>query len=173
MSHTRIERWVFALSVTLATACGSVSPMASSQASKRSPHIDPAPPSPPTSPSAASTSKLPAAAAAHAPVERPLPPSVTQPLSGEASGAALAEARLVPSGCDDLKAAARRLAEERVREMQRALDEEYRGWAAEQPECWRTFRDTAEEWTLVGRLAAGVGGIASGQGYGAGQGRLG
>ncbi|HWP06268.1 MAG TPA: beta-propeller domain-containing protein [Polyangiaceae bacterium] len=103
----------------------------------------------------------------------PPPPIVTAPLPGEPTGAALAQARLVTSGCDDLKAATDRAAAQRVREMQRALDAELRSWAEEQPDCWRTYRETGEAYGRLGGLSATMRAGGMSQGFGAGHGRLG
>jgi hypothetical protein len=60
---------------------------------------------------------------------------VTTPIAGEPDGAALAETRLAPSSCAALKAATRRTADARIREMRRAIDAEFARWAEEQPYC--------------------------------------
>ncbi len=61
--------------------------------------------------------------------------------------------------------------------MQQAVDEEYRQWAGEQPDCWRSFRELGESFGAAGLGLSGIGegggGLGSGQGFGAGQGRLG
>jgi hypothetical protein len=88
-------------------------------------------------------------------------------MPGEPSGGMLAEARLVSSDCGDLDAAKRRRTRERIREMERALDDEFLSWASEQPDCWRQYRENGKRFDGQGL------GSLSGQGFGSGQGRLG
>jgi len=61
-------------------------------------------------------------------------------MAGAPSGSALAEARLVTADCSDMKAAARKLAEARIRQMRKEVDEQYRAWAEQQKYCWQRYR---------------------------------
>ncbi|HSU39282.1 MAG TPA: beta-propeller domain-containing protein, partial [Polyangiaceae bacterium] len=178
MRHLRIERWVVATFVTAASACAGVAPRAPAPSQDAATPAAPALISQPTAAPEARREKSSAVAPVGASAGLPPPPSVKLPLAGEAAAATLAEARLVPSDCDALEGATRRLAEQRVHAMQEAVDEEYRQWAAEQPECWRTFRELGESFGSGGLGLSGIGegggglGLGSSQGYGAGDGRL-
>lgn len=124
----------------------------------------PAPPPAPAPVAAASS-----AATTSRPVRKPRPAfperkpevGITTPMKGEPAPAALAEARLKPSTCE--QAAADDL-EPLLREMRRAVDEAQAEWAAEQPEC----RRAAQLDDTIGR-AFGEGGLGlSGVGEGGG-----
>ena len=173
MGRWYLGLWAAVILGAVASACGAVSPNASVSTNKGVPRTATA-----ASPAASVAGPLPPAApgsaSSVAAVPRPPPPLVTAALPGEPSGAELAQARLVASSCDDLKGAKARAATQRIREMQAALDAEFRSWADEQPDCWRTFRETGD------RYGGGLGGLSStmraggmGQGFGAGHGRLG
>jgi uncharacterized secreted protein with C-terminal beta-propeller domain len=88
------------------------------------------------------------------------------PLPGEPTSTTLGEARLVASSCASLEAARARLAEQHIGEMRRAVDAELMRWAEEQPDCWRTFHAIGESFRAGGGLSG------TGQGFGAGHGRL-
>ena len=79
-------------------------------------------------------------------------------MAGAPSGAALAEARLVGSGCKDMKAAGRRLANERIKQMYSEVDDQLRAWVDGQPGCWQEYRARAaeEKRRAMRRCAAGV-----------------
>ncbi len=162
-------RWACVVSVALLAACGAVEPQASVPASEP-PAVSAAPTLAPTA--EASSATKPAALSPNPPARAvpPLspPPVVTTPIAGEPSGAALAEARLVPSNCAALKAGAQRSANARIREMRQALADEFQSWAREQPDCWARPK-TGDG---LGSIGSGSG-TGTGQGYGSGSGRLG
>lgn len=116
-------------------------------------------PAPPAT-SAATTSTPPVEPVPAATVaSRPPPPIVTAPMPGEPEPSKLSEAQLVPSSCADLPRAAARVAEERIKEMRKELDESFESWRRSQPACFRTWGDAIVEW-------------GHGRGYGVGHGRL-
>jgi hypothetical protein len=142
----------------------------------------PAPP-PNIAPPAPAETAAPAEAAAPAPVARaaprPPPPAISTPMAGEPAGAALGEARLVTSSCDDFQGAARRQAEDRIKQMRIEVDAEMKRWHDAQPECWQQYRWQAEEEAAMLRggsygVGYGSGGLAlSGVGSSYGSGMLG
>lgn len=144
MKHSRSGRWLLLTVVIVTSACARISPRAPSPSSGARARAAIEATAPPAARGEAQTSALPTLAPGVVSIGLPPPPMVTRPLPGEAAATTLAEARLVASDCEALEAATRRLAEQRVREMRQALAEEYRQWAAEQPECWRTFRELGE-----------------------------
>jgi hypothetical protein len=95
---------------------------------------------------------------------RPPPPIVTRPMAGEPDPNALKEARLVTSSCADLPQAAARIAEQRILTMRKDLERSFEDWTNMQPGCWRRWQETGD--ALSGSLSG------SGQGFGAGHGRL-
>ncbi len=86
-------------------------------------------------------------------------------MAGTPSGAALREARLVTASCDDMKAAARQLAEARIKQMRAEVDEQYRAWAEGQKHCWQQYRWEEEARRRVARRPAAKGSMS---GYGVG-----
>ncbi len=79
------------------------------------------------------------------PPARPPPPSITAAMAGEPAGAALSEARLVTSGCDDFQATARKLAEARIEKMRAEVDAQLQSWRDAQMGCWQEYRWRAEQ----------------------------
>ncbi len=107
--------------------------------------------SPPTVPPAAPRLEASAAAPpvtapppAPPPAPRPPPPRIATPMAGEPVGAALGEARLVASSCDDFQATARQQAEARIRTMRAEVDAGLQMWRSEQKTCWEEYRQRAE-----------------------------
>lgn len=72
------------------------------------------------------------------PARRPPPPAVTTPMAGEPAGAALKEARLVATTCDQAWADD---AKARVDRMRAAVDASFKEWHDAQPECWAADRE--------------------------------
>lgn len=58
-------------------------------------------------------------------------------MPGEPTGKALAEARLVSSSCNDAGAAAKRQAEQKIKQMTAELDARLQQWKQAQPGCWQ------------------------------------
>jgi hypothetical protein len=56
-------------------------------------------------------------------------------MQGEPPEATIAEARLVPATCAEAEAAARKLADDRVRRMKREVDDAYRAWRRTRSRC--------------------------------------
>jgi hypothetical protein len=108
------------------------------------------------------TSSLPGAPRPAPPVRRAPPPRITTPMQGEPSAAALAESRLVSSGCVDLQQAAHQMADDRVQHMRAEVDEQLRNWVAAQPGCWAEYRSRAG--LDLGADGAGLSGIGEGGG---------
>lgn len=122
----------------------------------------PAPPprlaAPPASPAAQASAQLVASAAPLAP-PRPPPPAITAPMPGEPASAALGEARLVTSSCENFREVALAQAEARVKQMRVEVDEAFASWREQQPDCWRQYAWQPDSY--------------GGRGYGRGYGRLG
>lgn len=76
---------------------------------------------------------------------RPPPPLISTPMLGEPAETNLGEARLIPSSCDNYQATARKLADERVKQMKADVDDSFRSWHESQPGCWEESRWRAEE----------------------------
>jgi hypothetical protein len=70
--------------------------------------------------------------------ERPPPPRVTSAMAGEPSAAALAEARLVATSCQEVS---HQQIEARVKEMRATVDRSFKDWHDAQPDCWRQSRE--------------------------------
>jgi hypothetical protein len=66
-------------------------------------------------------------------------------MAGAPAGRALAEARLVGGSCEDIRATAKRQAEARIKRMIEEVDEQYRSWSQQQPDCWAMYREMAAE----------------------------
>ena len=124
---------------------------------------------------------------------------VLVPMTGEPDDAALKEARLVTTSCKALEREAQKEQERLLEEMHNAIRNELSTWRAEQPDCWRTYKEFGDEigesYGVGGLGLSGIGeggggraegiglgsigtlghgaGTGSGQGYGSGHGRLG
>jgi hypothetical protein len=97
-------------------------------------------------------------------------------MAGAPSESVLSEARLVATSCEADDGAAGR-AEALIREMNAAVDEQFRYWHDLQPDCWRGFREAARRYRYKAGLmwgdeigdAFGAGGLGlSGIGEGGG-----
>ncbi|MBL0192886.1 MAG: beta-propeller domain-containing protein [Myxococcales bacterium] len=101
---------------------------------------------------------------------KPAPPKITTSMAGDPSPAALAEARLLASGCDDFAERRKASVQAELRRMHDALDAALQGWREEQPECWAESRRQAEQRRLEanGSTLRGLAGIGSGYGSGGG-----
>jgi hypothetical protein len=77
--------------------------------------------------------------------------------------AALSEARLVTSSCDNYQEVARKQAEARIKQMRAEVDAALRDWHESQPDCWAEFRYQAEQerQLLLPGLSYGYGGYGS------------
>lgn len=84
---------------------------------------------------------------------RPAPPRITTPMPGEPRPAALAEARLVKTTCEDVD---KLEIEARVKAMREAMKASFRTWHESQPDCWEQYREEErarrEEAGLVPRV---------------------
>ncbi|MBI5532837.1 MAG: beta-propeller domain-containing protein [Deltaproteobacteria bacterium] len=108
--------------------------------------------------------------------ERPPPPRITTPMQGEPDAPVLAEARLVSSGCLDLKKEQQRLVQERIQQMRAEIDAQFKVWLDAQPGCWQEYRIRAaiERGELFGGLGlSGIGEGGGGYGEGIGLGSIG
>jgi Beta propeller domain len=119
----------FLLALALASSCAST----------------PAPPPRAPVPEATAAAAPAGVSAPPSPPPRPPPPVVTTPMAGEPAVAALGEARLIASSCDDFQEIARRQAEARVQAMRAEVDERFRAWREAQPSCWEEYRWRAQE----------------------------
>jgi len=95
-------------------------------------------------------------------------------MQGEPAGAALAQARLVASSCEDGPEALKA----RIRRMRAEVNAEFQKWHDAQPACWHEYRLLLEEQLNQGFGAGGLGlsGIGEGgggSGYGIGLGSIG
>jgi hypothetical protein len=113
---------------------------------------------------------------------RPPPPRVKAPMAGEPAAAALGEARLQASSCDDFQATARAMADAQIKQMQKEVDRELSRWREEQMACWEHYRWEAEarrqrrrrryppmakpSMRGLGGLDLGGAGVGVGSGYG-------
>ena len=97
----------------------------------------PLPPEPPAVAPIATTVAKPVRA------PRPPPPAVRAPMAGEPAAAALGEARLLASSCDDFQATARKMAEERIKKMRVEVDAELKHWREAQTGCWEQYQEEA------------------------------
>ena len=73
------------------------------------------------------------------------PPVVSDPMPGEPAATALAEAQLAASSCEDYQKVAKKIAEAQIKEMRVAVDESFKQWHDDQPECWAESRWRARE----------------------------
>lgn len=76
---------------------------------------------------------------------RPPPPVISAPMPGEPAETNLGEARLIASSCQNYQATARKVADAQVKQMKAEVDESFKSWAEQQPDCWRESRYRAEE----------------------------
>ena len=90
--------------------------------------------------------------------------TVLAPAAGDLDDAALAQARLVSTSCKRIESDAQGEQERLVQEMRAAMRESFESWRSEQPECWRTYDESAE----LGVSGIGEGGSARGEGVGLG-----
>ncbi|HVJ18065.1 MAG TPA: beta-propeller domain-containing protein, partial [Polyangiaceae bacterium] len=105
---------------------------------------------------------------------------MTAPMAGAPSETVLAEARLVASSCEADNDVTARRAEALIREMDAAINEQYRDWRDTQRSCWEQYRHEsrryyspkmADSWGYGGGLGlSGVGAGGGGRGYGVGLG---
>ncbi len=128
----------------------------------------PTPPTPSRVPTPSAIAPSSQAEAARPPsTPRPPPPVITTPMQGEPAGAALGEARLVASSCDNYQVEARKQAEARIKQMHEELKASYQSWHEAQPGCWQEDRQRAE--ALRPRSMPGPGALwGSGAGMGSG-----
>ncbi len=76
---------------------------------------------------------------------RPPPPVISAPMLGDPAETNLGEARLITSSCENYRETARKIADERVKQMKDDVDEAFRSWHESQPDCWQESRLLAEE----------------------------
>ena len=97
---------------------------------------------PPRSPGVAPTSAERVARHARPAVaQRPAPSQITTAMTGEPTGAAVNDARLVATTCE--KASTEQI-ETRIKEMRAAVDQSFKDWHDGQPDCWAQSRQEAE-----------------------------
>lgn len=90
-------------------------------------------------------------------------------MAGEPSAAALGEARLLASSCDDFAQRRKASADVLLRRMRDDLNASLQSWREEQPECWAESRRQAAEARAHSQgLYGGLSGLGSGSGYGHG-----
>jgi len=91
-------------------------------------------------------------------------------MAGEPTGAALAQARLVPTSCEKITAEE---VEGRLKTMRAAVDASFKDWHDAQPECWRQDREEYEARKEMERSDAmlGLSGVGGTIGYGSGVGQ--
>lgn len=94
-------------------------------------------------------------------------------MAGEPDDAALKPARLVTTSCDELEREAQREQERLIEQMRQALQQSFKDWRAEQPDCWREYREMAEAWGAAGLGLSGIGEGNGGRGEGIGLGSIG
>ncbi len=76
---------------------------------------------------------------------RPPPPMISTPMLGEPAETNLGETRLIASSCENYQETARKIADERIKQMRKDVDESFREWHDSQPGCWEESRWRAEE----------------------------
>jgi hypothetical protein len=169
VKERRMERWAALCAAVWLFACSAAPRQASAPSKPAARAVSPA------IASSTATGRTPLAPSpATSANARPLPPPVvSSPMAGDPTGATLAEARLVASGCAKLELAARRQAERHIAELRHAIADEYRSWAAGQPDCWREYKEFQQDSEGGGLGGLSATGRSSGQGYGSGSGRLG
>ena len=79
-------------------------------------------------------------------------------MQGEPAAAALGEARLVTSSCENFDEVARKQAKDRIAQMRVEVDSAYKDWHDAQPGCWEEFRARANPY---GRLMGSHGGVSA------------
>lgn len=100
---------------------------------------------------------------------RPPPPVISSPMPGDPAETGLGEARLIASSCNNYQETARKLADERVKQMKADVDQSFRSWHESQPDCWQESRLRAEEERELLKSGGGYG-YGSGRAYGVGTG---
>jgi hypothetical protein len=80
------------------------------------------------------------------------------------------DARLQSSSCEELDAEVAASLALQLKEARAALDEDFRRWQAEQPDCWRQYSGVADYWEAVrnGRAHPNLWGDELGDSYGVG-----
>jgi Beta propeller domain len=76
---------------------------------------------------------------------RPPPPVISSPMPGDPAETNLGEARLITSSCENYRETARKIADERIKQMKADVDDSFRTWHDSQPDCWEESRWRAEE----------------------------
>ena len=131
MASVRIVTMVSGLVIggVLAASCTAPRPLRASRA--------PSPSGTGAAVAAAVTPKRPQHKPAPAYPERHPQPGITTPMQGEPNDAALSQARLVTSTCEN---ASNEEIEARVKEMRAAVDRSFKQWHDDQPACWEAMR---------------------------------
>jgi hypothetical protein len=70
---------------------------------------------------------------------------ISTPMLGEPAETNLGETRLIASSCENYQETARKIADERIKQMRKDVDESFREWHDSQPGCWEESRWRAEE----------------------------
>jgi uncharacterized secreted protein with C-terminal beta-propeller domain len=84
-------------------------------------------------------------------------------MPGEPAETNLGEARLIRSSCENYQENAKKLSEERIKQMRTDVDESFRTWHDSQPDCWQESRwQAAERGDSFGYGGSGVGAALGG-----------
>lgn len=92
---------------------------------------------------------------------RPPPPVISTPMAGEPA-AALSEARLVTSSCENYQQVAREQAQARIKQMRADVDASLRDWHESQPDCWAEYAEQERESKSGSGYGRAYGGMAGG-----------